>query len=193
MKRCWAWASVIVVIGSWAASACGAIEPSPAGLLSTLFPGRLEQGGLALGRVEPHSQVVYQGRHIHVSPAGLVILGIDATASSPLTLTIIAAGQPAHKSSGSRSAPATGPLKRFPGYHLLWPHRLLAQQGGSRTSARLFSTRVNAMMNGWIGSVLFFYRSTVQSADSSAHNAVTMGWRGHPIPVLTSPLQLEQR
>lgn len=56
---------------------------------SAVFPQRVQQGALVIGKVEPGSQVAYAGRRLQVTPYGTVVFGVARDARGAAALDVV--------------------------------------------------------------------------------------------------------
>lgn len=66
--------------------ACGAIQAADG---PAVFPVRVQQGALVIGKVDPGSQVTYAGRRLQVTPYGTVVFGVARDASGAAELDVV--------------------------------------------------------------------------------------------------------
>lgn len=64
------------------------VAPAAADSARLVFPSRVEQGGMVLGKVPPDSWVVLDDRPLQVTPYGTVVFGVARDASGPAELAI---------------------------------------------------------------------------------------------------------
>ena len=71
-----------------AAPAVAAADAVPAGS-RVVFPERVRQGALVIGKVPPGSRVEYSGRTLRTTGYGTVVFGVGRDASGPLQVAVI--------------------------------------------------------------------------------------------------------
>lgn len=60
-----------------------------------VFPARVQQGAIVIGKVVPKSKVIYEGRTLAVTDYGTVVFGVAPDATGPLHLRVTPPGGPA--------------------------------------------------------------------------------------------------
>ena len=71
-----------------AAPAVAAADAAPAGS-RVVFPERVQQGALVIGKVPPGSRVEYSGRTLRTTGYGTVVFGVGRDASGPLRVAVV--------------------------------------------------------------------------------------------------------
>ena len=77
------WTMLRVIVGLTIAALCW-----PFSVAALTLDGKLVQGGMAIGRVEPGSTVHFQGKVIRVSPHGLFVIGFSRDAPPEMSIDL---------------------------------------------------------------------------------------------------------
>jgi len=68
------------------------VDGASAAAQDVVFPLRVQQGAMVIGKVAPKSEVIYEGRTLAVTGYGTVVFGVAADATGPLHLRVTPPG-----------------------------------------------------------------------------------------------------